>query len=471
MALMRIVQTFWTAGRNPLEHSFGWLRPEYNLMSWALSCLSLRRHYDEVALYTDEQGKHVLIDLLHLPYTEVNVVYDEHLCPPQHWAYAKIKTYSVQTKPFLHVDGDVFLPKPLPEDIMAAPLIAQNKERGTEYYRKMMDCLLKESSLKLPEYLEETLREESISSYNMGVFGGHDLDFIHAFCEKALAVCDTNMATCTNGNFNLLFEQILLANLAEREKIPISTVCPGIYNDNGYTEWEFCNFSNFCESKLLHLLGGHKRSKGTIWPFEKFMLRRYPNQTEQVLRIVTPSNIDNSLSCCRIPINNFIYKIVPGFRDFISQRFASGKHWGADVLLYEERQRAKTLPFHGEVKEHKTMVKPTTGLSVFELPKDIQDFDLDRLCEMLACERHFPLSHIAVYPSLRGDRLEAVPLDDTESQILTFMEGGTMTTKRLRNQIIKRICHTPERVPEPIMAFSCQHINYLINTGVLIITK
>ena len=49
--LMRIVQTFWTAGSDPLEHSFGWLRPEYNLMSWALSCLSLREHYDEVALW------------------------------------------------------------------------------------------------------------------------------------------------------------------------------------------------------------------------------------------------------------------------------------------------------------------------------------------------------------------------------------------------------------------------------------
>ena len=50
---MRIVQTFWTAGQDPLKHTFGWLHPEYNLMSWALSCLSLREHYDEVALYTD----------------------------------------------------------------------------------------------------------------------------------------------------------------------------------------------------------------------------------------------------------------------------------------------------------------------------------------------------------------------------------------------------------------------------------
>lgn len=57
---MRIIQTFWTAGRNPLEHSFGWLCPEYNLMAWALSCLSIKEHYDEVALYTDEQGKQEL---------------------------------------------------------------------------------------------------------------------------------------------------------------------------------------------------------------------------------------------------------------------------------------------------------------------------------------------------------------------------------------------------------------------------
>lgn len=105
---MRIVQTFWTAGKDPLRESFGWLHPEYNLMSWALSCLSLRSHYDEVALYTDSVGKQLLIDKLKLPYTEVNVVFDDFKCLPQHWALSKIKTYSLQTGPFLHVDGDVY---------------------------------------------------------------------------------------------------------------------------------------------------------------------------------------------------------------------------------------------------------------------------------------------------------------------------------------------------------------------------
>ena len=53
---MKIIQTFWSGGRNPLEHSFGWPHAEYNLMSWTLSCLSLREHFDQVELYTDKRG-------------------------------------------------------------------------------------------------------------------------------------------------------------------------------------------------------------------------------------------------------------------------------------------------------------------------------------------------------------------------------------------------------------------------------
>ncbi len=45
---MRIVQTFWSGGKSLLQDGFGWLHPECNLMSWALSYLSLREHYDEL---------------------------------------------------------------------------------------------------------------------------------------------------------------------------------------------------------------------------------------------------------------------------------------------------------------------------------------------------------------------------------------------------------------------------------------
>ena len=43
------------------------------MMSWVLSCLSLRNYYDDVELYTDKLGYELLIEKLRLPYTYVHV--------------------------------------------------------------------------------------------------------------------------------------------------------------------------------------------------------------------------------------------------------------------------------------------------------------------------------------------------------------------------------------------------------------
>jgi hypothetical protein len=161
-------------------------------MSWALSCLSLREHYDEVELYTDSAGYHILIEVLQLPYTKTHVIFDDFQCLPQHWALSKIKTYSLQTEPFLHIDGDIYLPRPLPKRNLNAPLVAQNREIGTIYYRHMMDHVLRMENLELPDYVMRGLKENSIASYNMGVFGGTDITFIHKYCEEVLRFIDTN---------------------------------------------------------------------------------------------------------------------------------------------------------------------------------------------------------------------------------------------------------------------------------------
>ena len=78
---MKVVQTFWTGNKSLLDNGFGWINPQYHLMSWALSCLSLRKNYDDVSFYTDSNGYKVLIKLLKLPYTDVVVQYDDLPCP------------------------------------------------------------------------------------------------------------------------------------------------------------------------------------------------------------------------------------------------------------------------------------------------------------------------------------------------------------------------------------------------------
>lgn len=65
---MNYIQTLYIdSSKNPLKNSFGWARPEYHLMSWALSCLQLKKIYGNVELYANNTAAELLINDLKLP--------------------------------------------------------------------------------------------------------------------------------------------------------------------------------------------------------------------------------------------------------------------------------------------------------------------------------------------------------------------------------------------------------------------
>ena len=140
-------------------------------------------------------------------------------------------------------------------------------------------------------------------------------------------------------------------------------------------------------------------------------------------------------------------------------------------MLSEGKQKTTTLPFIDEQKEQDYMVKPTTGLTILKLPLDISENNMNTLKKIIECEPHFPLSYIAVYPSLRQDRLEAVPLEDTGFNVLTNLADSVIPICELRNRIIKNICKITGVAPEPLLRFAIQHIKYLANTGILVIER
>ena len=77
-------------------------------MAWTLSCLNLRKHYNEVILYTDSNGCKVLRE-------------------------------------------DVLLPHRLNTITESADLFAQNKETSSDYYHNMMNDILRHN-LRLPYF-------------------------------------------------------------------------------------------------------------------------------------------------------------------------------------------------------------------------------------------------------------------------------------------------------------------------------
>ncbi len=80
---MKIIQSYWSLPSESRDKDVngrsngGFLDARFNYMSWALSCLCLKRFYKDVELVTDEKGKKMLIDTLKLPYTKVTVCLDD----------------------------------------------------------------------------------------------------------------------------------------------------------------------------------------------------------------------------------------------------------------------------------------------------------------------------------------------------------------------------------------------------------
>ena len=125
---MRAVWSFWS---KPFRGEKGrsWQSPLHHLLAWGLSLRLARKHFPETMLVTDTPGKALLVDALGLSFTEVSTELDDFRhCDPGWWSLSKLVAYRAQTKPFIHLDTDVFLWKPLPAAMLAAPVFAQCPE-------------------------------------------------------------------------------------------------------------------------------------------------------------------------------------------------------------------------------------------------------------------------------------------------------------------------------------------------------
>ena len=140
---MNFVQSCWSCNQKDfLRLNAGWFAPEYNLMSWALSCLQLEKYHNHVTLYADKVAAKILSDTLQLPYNQVIGDLDKlNRYNPGLWAVSKIDTYSRQKEPFLHIDNDVFIWQKFDDNLLKGDLIAQNMEVSTDYYEGVMKSL------------------------------------------------------------------------------------------------------------------------------------------------------------------------------------------------------------------------------------------------------------------------------------------------------------------------------------------
>ncbi len=292
---MKIIQTLSiSSSKDPFTASYGWVAPEFHLMSWALSCLLVQRQYGAVTLHANSPAADLLVQKIGLPYTAIHLTHDELILPDEKlWALPKIHTYALQEAPFLHIDGDVFLFAPLPEYITAAALAAQNIEEATEYYTATQRELMQHFTYFPACVKADFEREAPIRAVNAGILGGSDTDFFKTYAAAAFEYIDKNKSKLHLINadrFNVFFEQHLFYSMAKEQDATVRVLFNDLFNDRGYK-----NMGNFQETPFnqtyLHLLGHFKRDRWTCIQMAYKLRELFPTYYYRIIALFRQQNL------------------------------------------------------------------------------------------------------------------------------------------------------------------------------------
>lgn len=326
---MNYIQTLYIdKSKHPFENCFGWAKPEFHLMGWTLSCLQLNKMYGKVELYANSEAAKLLIDTLNLPYSKANITHD-NLCLANEklWALPKILTYSLQERPFLHIDGDVFLFDHFSEPLLKSELIAQNIERATNFYFSTQKELLANFGYFPKCVIDDFNSHIPIMAVNAGILGGNNISFINEYSNIAFEYINRNITHLPLINvdrFNVFFEQHLFYSLAKERGIPIGLLYNEIINDN---EYEFlANIHEVpCQRSYLHLLGNFKRDEIICLQMAAKLRDLYPEYYYKIIEICKKKNIPL--------VHHFYYnEKLENFNNFINLQEKAVEYYRKEIV-------------------------------------------------------------------------------------------------------------------------------------------
>ena len=425
---MTVVQTFWTGkSQSPENESFGWLRPEYHHMSWALSVNLLRRQHKDVVLYTDRKGEELLVKKLNLPYTDVKVVLDElNSYDPDLWALSKIQTYSLQEEPFIHVDGDVFVWAPLPEALFESKLVAQNLENGGQGYLDILKGL--KSHLK---YFPKAVRRNAdaeVYTYNAGIFGGSDLEFYERYAREAFAFVKQNRSVIDKlpkTSFNIFLEQYLYYCMVKDEGRQVDCLFPSLF-PNPY----YLGFGNFDEVPnkrwYLHLVSRFKKNRQVLHMMESQLRQEFPDTYTNMLRFF------ESGARLKAP-SGTTAQLFEGFTGQKDTEPETSAPNGEAALLKRDLSRFADLQQFVQSDQSEQM---STRLELdyhvaFANPKDFNQ-STDPAQDLMRNQTQ----KLAIVPEMQEAVLE-VPLDELDVEIIDFLKERPRQLDELLNHLVQ----------------------------------
>lgn len=294
---MRAVWSFWS---EPFRRGEGsaWLSPYHAYLSWVLSVECARRHYPDTMLVTDDAGAELLVEQLGLRFThvsrELNRLRDRDA---DWWALGKLYAYRMQTEPFVHLDGDVFLWKRLPAELEAAPVFAQSPEsfdpeNASHYYpvRAVERTFPRDGVGWLPDaWWQYTAGSGTRTASCCGIVGGTRIDLLAEYSRMGIQIAETEMnaagwATWGNkGVCNVLIEQLMLdAVVMHRRVFPRSPADAELRVRHLFAnEADPYDAAKASAAGYTHLIASAKRNPDVMADLEARVQRDFPEMAER----------------------------------------------------------------------------------------------------------------------------------------------------------------------------------------------
>lgn len=284
-----IIQSFWSKpflsnSKDPNSRfKGGWLNEKYFYFSMALSCLKFKELYGEVNLYTDSKGEFIVNKTLGISYSNFINCFDslEHT-NEKLWALPKLYSYSVQNKPFIHADTDIFIWEKFPEELINTPIFCQNIEENFPIYSEALEEILTLFDWIPAELINSLYKHKKILAFNAGIIGGTDLDFFKKLLSLSKKFINKNEHFFNKidvGIFNMIYEQQLGYAIANKKEINPKPFFNNI--DSNFTPLVNFPLAAF-HTKYIHAIGFAKKSIYACEQIEALLMYEFPEEHEKI---------------------------------------------------------------------------------------------------------------------------------------------------------------------------------------------
>ena len=343
----------------------------------------------------------------------------------------------------------------------------------------MMDNVLAHPEIKLPEYIEEALQDKSIMSYNMGIFGGTNLEFIHRYCHEAFHFLKSNNMNDSSLEHsgvwcNILFEQMFLAVLAQRNDVQVKCLTRPM-RDEGYSGEEFSNFPKYEEQQIFHLLGGHKRVENNCEMLGLTLVRLYSQYLVRLLSLFPERHIRMSEWERPERIGLSVQMSLAQYEDFLDTRVREWYGIPLKVIQEMEAQTANFVYFERAEEKQKEnyLLAYNAWTEVFAIPTVWHQKATSLLKQRLGCEEHYPLEYVALVPSLMKSGVREVPIVKFQLDALDVLKShrNGMTWRDLKDALMTKFTLTSNTSKKGASRLILDEVIYLMRKGLVLTLK